>query len=225
MELMRMVGAIALGALLAPTAAAGVFRGGNPEYPVSVDYIPFLITNPDGTETVIDVLSCESRYDLDIGMWVAVDLNGDGENAFIDSYIYLFEAAPGERGGLGALVAVNDDDFENGFEDGSVEGLDSYLRAFLNPGEYVLAISTYNLSEEEARAGVNYTASGPYTMPESPGFVWANHDHGDYRVVAREVERGGMIFDVSGTIFVIPGPASTAACVLLVLPILRRRRA
>lgn len=219
-----MVGTAALGALLASTAAAGVFRGGNPEYPVSVDYIPFFITNPDGAETVIDVLSCESRYDPDIEMWVAVDLNGDGENAFIDSYIYLFEAAPGERGGLGALVDFNDDDFENGFEDGSVEGLDSYLRAFLNPGEYVLAISTYNLSEEEARAGVNYTAFGPFTMPESPGFLWANHDHGDYRVVAREVERGGTIFDVEGTIFVIPVPGSAAVLAMFALPILRRRR-
>jgi len=70
----------------------------------------------------------------------------------LDPFIYLFE---GSLGSLGALVGFNDDGGSEGFGDGSISGLDSYLSLDLSVGSYVLAIGNWRFSESEARSGIN----------------------------------------------------------------------
>ena len=81
-------------------------------------------------------------------------LLGDAANGLsdLDPYIYLFE---GSLGSLGALVGFNDDGGSEGFGDGSISGLDSYLSLDLSVGSYVLAIGNWRFSESAARLGIN----------------------------------------------------------------------
>ncbi|GEM_PF-6898888 len=51
------------------------------------------------------------------------------------------------------LVAINDDDFSNGFGDGTIFGFDSYLSLNLAPGNYTIGIGQFPLSVAEAVAG------------------------------------------------------------------------
>ena len=131
----------------------------------TVDYWNFTVDAP-GTVTV-DVLSMEIRPNGH-----TYDVNGDGEIAFIDPMIRLFS----DDGHLdsGDLVATNDDSSQT-YGDGSIHYYDSYLSQYLGLGDYVLAISAYNLSVSEALSGVNYCAS-PYTT------CFQRNDHGDYQI-------------------------------------------
>lgn len=217
---------------IALVAAAGLSApahagGGMETIAVTVDYIPFTIEAARGIAfpVVFDVLSVEATQD---GPWFPRDLNKDGEIAFIDSHIHVFRAAP-VRGSdkLGELVGSNDDNFEEGFDDGTLYGFDSFLRLNLTAGNYVLAISSYSFSEAEARAGANLVSSGPYTLETNPADEWSNFDHGDYRIRASfdTAARGNAtIFDVSGTIFVIPAPAGAMLLGAAGLIASRRRR-
>ncbi len=81
------------------------------------------------------------------------DVDGDGVASLLDSYLRLFNADPSGDGGLGTLVASNDD--STGSSDGSTSGLDSLLILDLPAGDYVLSIGNYFLSEQEARDQVN----------------------------------------------------------------------
>jgi hypothetical protein len=158
------------------------------------------------------------------GDWFGVDLNEDGEIAFIDSHIYVFAAAPTRGKMLGTMLGSNDDDFQNGFGDGTLYGYDSFLQLDLLPGNYVLAISTFNLSEEEARAGVNLTSGGPFTLATNPARDWSNFDHGDYSIRASDNFRGATVFETEGTIFVVPAPAAAMVLGLAGVMAGRRRR-
>lgn len=216
-------------AALSLLATAGMaFAGGGPplpEHQVTVDYIPFTVGGLRGESAhtiTFDVRSVEATED---GPWYQVDLNDDGEIAYIDSYIYVFRNTPARGDGkLGEMMGSNDDDFENGFNDGSLYGYDSYLQLSLFPGSYVLAISTHSFSEAEARAGVNLTDHGPYTLETNPSEEWSNFDHGDYHVSATDNFRGSSLINADGTIYVVPAPAAGALIGLAGLAFGRRRR-
>lgn len=215
------IGALSL--LATAGLASPAFAGHIEPYPVTVDYIPFsvgVVPADVARRITFDVRSVEAVAD---GDWFGVDLNEDGEIAFIDSYIYVF-AAGAARGSLGDLMGVNDDGNEAGFGDGSLDGFDSYLELDLFAGNYVLAISTHSMSEEEARAGVNMTDHGPYTLATNPAADWSNFDHGDYSIRAYDNFRGSTIFNESGTIFVIPAPAAGLILGLAGMVAGRRRR-
>ena len=124
----------------------------------------------------IDLLSTE------ISNGVNIDVNGDGEIAYIDPTIYLFRA----RGELDEsdLVAFIDDDVDGkGSKDGSVSILDPYWSGRLPAGEYILAVGDFELSLAAAIAGINENSLGPYGR--LMGFEWPVSDHGDYQVTIR----------------------------------------
>lgn len=146
----------------------------------SVDYIQFSVGAGGGLVT-IDVLSCE--YDAQLNNFVGglpIDLNGDGEIAFVDSAIFLFS------GSVAAInqVAYNDDaqGFVNptiGLADGTISYSDSFLSLNLAAGDYVLAISDWNFDLNGALTGTNTNGSGPLTRVGGTNYT---NDHGDYRV-------------------------------------------
>src|SRR5687768_7365584 len=123
----------ALGFTAAPAAALNfVFDGtidtiydGNDEPIAStVDHYRLTVLAP-GTVTV-DTRSWEideeDRFDSDGNFAENVDVNGDGEIAFIDPFIYLF-ADPNGDGVVAEsdLLAFNDEDFTNStYGDGSI---------------------------------------------------------------------------------------------------------
>ncbi|MDX9995043.1 MAG: retention module-containing protein [Rhodocyclaceae bacterium] len=85
------------------------------------------------------------------------DLNGDGEQTYLDSYIYVFR---NDNGQPGELVFSNDDSWSAGEDDGSTHGYDSYGALNLEAGDYILRIGSFSLEEDEARAGLNEGNSG-----------------------------------------------------------------
>ena len=133
----------------------------------SVDYISFTVTQTQ--EIRIDVLSWEENYGS------IVDVNGDGEIAYFDTELFLFQ----DDGSLdaGDFIAYNGDS-DLTFDDGSINSLDSYLSLTLNAGDYLLAIGAYSLSLDEALLGVN--SFSYLTIWDGSHFVF--NDHGDYRV-------------------------------------------
>ena len=76
---------------------------------------------------------------------------------YFDSFIWLFEDDGSPDGALTGNDVAHDDDypFSAGFTDGTTSDLDSYLSTTLSSGDYVLAVASYYLTEDAARAGVN----------------------------------------------------------------------
>ena len=150
---------------------------------ISVDYWEFTVNTP-GTVT-IDVLSWEKDSNND---WSWVDLNGDGEESFIDSSIHVFE------GSLDAtnVYVSNDDNTGNFGSDGTIVGRDSYIAQEFEAGNYIIAISSCGYSPyfsvDEAVAGLNQKAIIPYSEGEG--------DWGDYSIT------------VSGDVSAVPAPAA-----------------
>ncbi len=147
----------------------------------TVDYWPFSV-NSAGL-VMIDTRSWEAdnegRVTAD-GIAEPVDVNGDGEIAFFDPHIHLFD----DDGGLdaGDLIASNDDSGST-YGDGSIRDRDSYLSLILTPGDYVLVIGAYFLNVTEAVADFNDATFYPTTCT-TPGVDcdFANFDHGDYQI-------------------------------------------
>ena len=140
---------------------------------------------------------------------VPTDLNGDGEIAYLDTYIYLFR----NDGSLdaGDLVGSCDDAHGYGLSDGTIRGVDSYLSEFLSVGDYILAVGGYGLDIAEAIAGHNTTSRGPATNLAPYPSAATVYDHGDYRVT------------FSGD--VVPEPATICLLGLGGLLLRRKRRA
>ena len=133
---------------------------------VSVDYCNFTV-NTAGNIT-IDILSWERDPDD----WSWVDVNGDGEDSYIDSVVYVFnDIVAGNN-----LYTFNDDapGADVGREDGSIRNNDSYISQYFEAGNYILAISDYAFDIDEAVAGLNQSCTIPYTSGVG--------DYGDYQI-------------------------------------------
>ncbi|HYD01610.1 MAG TPA: DVUA0089 family protein [Phycisphaerales bacterium] len=172
--------------------------------PTTVSSLGFhLFTVTSSGQVVIDVLS----FELSQFTGQAVDVNGDGESAFIDSVIYLFHDDGTPNGGV--FIGPYNDDSLNLGTDGSVNGRDSRMVRNLAAGNYLLVIGAYDYGFDDINAGVNTGAGfGPYT--------WVNNqmrvaDHGDYRLT------------ITGN--VVPTPGAAALIGLGGLALSRRRRA
>lgn len=143
----------------------------------SVDHWSFTV-NTAGIIT-IDTLSWEgdSDFEEELETHESTDVNGDGEIAYIDSYIYLFH----DDGFLdsGDFIAENDDSEET-FDDGSISGLDAYLSIDLDAGSYILAIGAYDLNQGDAINGFNPANFYPVTVDEFGDEI--ENDHGDYQI-------------------------------------------
>jgi PEP-CTERM motif len=131
------------------------------------------------------------------------DVNGDGEIAFFDAMIHVFNAE------TNALIATNDDNSILG-ADGSIYNRDSYLTSALAVGNYFVAVGSFELSVSDVFAGMG-TDSGPMTWNGSRYVVG---DHGDYRLT------------ITGDANLIPEPSSVALVGLSLfgLGVVRRRR-
>ncbi len=167
----------------------------------TVDHIPFTV-HTEGIITM-DVMS----YEVDWGAGYAIDLNGDGEIAYIDSYIHLFH----DDGDLTAddHIVENDDFWPPDLYDESVDSQDSFLQYILPIGDYLLAIGCYDLSVEDAVSGINDEGYSPVTAAEDVQYPDEYiHDHGDYQLT------------FIGDLTVTPEPATLG---LLVLAALFRR--
>ncbi|MBX3433157.1 MAG: DVUA0089 family protein [Pirellulales bacterium] len=145
----------------------------------TVDHWYFKVNSP-GVVT-IDVLSWEIDYqdwDSDSNVLEVFDVNGDGEIAFFDSVIWLFN----DDGVLDSGDAITfNDDSSSTFGDGSIITYDSYLSLNLAAGNYVLAIGAFSLDVSEAVAGFNNSTSFPWTA-DGVSNPTQNIDHGDYRI-------------------------------------------
>ena len=173
----------------------------------TVDHIYFTV-NTSGT-IEIDLLSWELDQPYTTPV-VPTDLNGDGEIAYLDTYIYLFN----DDGSLDAAdyIASNDDDSSfSSHPDGSINHYDSYISEWLSAGDYILAVGTYELEIGQAIAGHNPESRGPATNLEPYPSVATVYDHGDYRVTFRGD--------------VIPEPATILLLSLGSLALNRKRRA
>jgi hypothetical protein len=171
----------------------------------TVDHWKFTVTQPN-SPVDIDVLSWE--LDLE-GNYI--DINGDGESAFFDSYIRLFRddrfLDPSD------LIAENDGGFAT-LGDGSVHYLDSIISTALDVGSYILAISSVFLTTSDAIGPTNPNGTSIFTYDPSIGFL--THDHGDYRIT------------FTGDV-VVPEPsgaalAATAGATILISATARTRR-
>jgi len=131
-----------------------------------------------------------------------VDINGDGIQSELDSYIYLYQ----DTGSFNntSLVDSNDDSDadgtlsgDDGEADGSLDNYDSYLDfSNLPAGDYVLVVGGYDLNEEDIPTGVNTDSdyAGPYqitftsngaitfnTTSSSTQVVYESHDNDAYQ--------------------------------------------
>jgi len=95
------------------------------------------------------------------------DINNDGIQSNLDTYIYLFK----DNGNFDTLVGRNDDAGTSGLaaQDGTLHSYDSLLNfTNLPAGNYVLAISAYAFSQSEASGSSNETnwdyRTGPYRI-------------------------------------------------------------
>ncbi len=172
----------------------------------TIDKIYFTVNSPGITN--IDILSWEQNETSGLGQ----DANGDGEIAFMDSYIYLFN----DDGSLdlGDYVTENDDAPATfGEDDGSLSDLDSYISINLAAGDYVLTVGGFFYEASEGIAGQNPgTGNGLYPVTQGAvPFETLVHSHGDYRVT------------ISGNVGV-PEPGSVAALGFACMLFLVRRR-
>ena len=142
----------------------------------TVDHLRFTV----GTDGIvkIDILSWESDPVTD----APTDVNGDGEIAFLDTYLYLFR----DDGSLDSsdYIAHNDDS-DGTYADGSIWRTDSYLELNLTAGNYLLAIGAYDLGMDEAiqreNRDVFYPIRCDIAGPDCTSTASAS-GHGDYRV-------------------------------------------
>jgi hypothetical protein len=131
-----------------------------------------------------DVLSWEADEEgraTDDGFVESIDINGDDEFTFIDSFIYLFE----DDGDLSVddLIDFNDDsDFT--YNDGSLSMFDSFLEVDLFAGNYIVAIGVTGLTLSEAILGFSAATQFPAACDDDPffGCFLEESNVGDYQI-------------------------------------------
>lgn len=169
----------------------------------SIDKIYFTVNTAGQID--MDLLS----WEFDHANGVLADVNGDGEIAFFDTYIYLFN----NDGSLDAAdYIISNDDWGNA-ADGSVYIYDSFLSLNLGAGNYILTVGGFNHDVNDAIAGVNPgTGGGYYPITSDANAAFTVNDHGDYRVT------------FTGDVTVVPVPSAAALLGLGGLVAARRRR-
>lgn len=181
----------------------------------SVDYWGFSVAT--GGTVTMNILSWEAGAGVLEGHGPirapARDLNGDGEIAFLDTYISLFA----DDGLLSAddLIGFSDEGWDENrnlipeaFADGSDFQYDSFLSLMLDAGSYILAIGAYELEVEEVIAGLNddalYQSTCLGAIGEECIELLAN-DHGDYQITWSD---NAAITSDPGTAQAVPEPIS-----------------
>lgn len=105
-----------------------------------------------------------------------VDVNNDGEIAYLNTMIFLFA----DDGHLDVSdYLYKNDNSSATFGDGSISNKDSYLSKTLTSGSYILAIGATGLDAAQAING--FRTSSYY--PRGPNF--ASSSHGDYQILFR----------------------------------------
>ena len=154
------------------TVYEGDFDGDGFAGEISVNYVTFSVTA--GTTVVFDVLAREN--DITDLSGIDVDLNGDGEFTYMDSYLRLFSSTDTE-------LASNDDSVST-FGDGSIHFYDSYLSyTFTSGGNYRIAIGEFLMDTTEALMG--------FTTFDA---LHGNVDHADWQMTL--TASGGTLSDV-----------------------------
>jgi PEP-CTERM motif len=155
-----------------------VLDGSNVRIGSTIDHWGFTV-NSAGSVT-FDMLSWE--YDFTTtGQYV--DVNGDGEIAFLDTYVMLFQ----DDGSLdtGDYLTTNDDS-GSGFGDGTIYALDSYLSTNLAVGNYIFTVGAYWYDTNDAVSGINNSATyypeGGMPIGTAGYDPNADIDHGDYQI-------------------------------------------
>lgn len=142
------------------------------------------------------------------GFGTAVDVNGDGEIAFLDTYLRLFR----DDGDLSADDQVGKNDDREGhapaMADGSIYRYDSYLSLYLDPGQYVLAVGAYHMSIPDVLLDLDVSNNYYPVTWDDILQEYLPSDHGDYRI----------------TMGLVPAPGAAALMALAGLSGLRRRR-
>lgn len=176
---MRIIICFAVTVLCAGLAKAGLITEGvierlGPDQS-SIDLWGF---STSGGDVVFDLLS----WEIDATTGLTRDVNGDGELAFLDTYIYLLR----DDGDLTRddNLNRNDDSVTSLSSDGSIHHYDSYLTTSLTPGDYFLAVGAFGLSMDEILAGINQSTYYPDSCAGSIGERCdrIRADHGDYRI-------------------------------------------
>lgn len=169
-----------IGLMYAGLAQASLITSGSIErlnnQQSSIDFWGF---STSGGNLVVDLLS----WEVDNSFGVVTDVNGDGEIAFFDTYIYLLR----DDGVLTQddYINRNDDAPTTLGSDGSVNGLDSYLSTNVAAGDYLLAVGAYGLSLAEVLAGVNSEEFYPVSCSGNVGDACGAYvpvGHGDYQI-------------------------------------------
>jgi len=149
---------------------------------IAIDGTLFGYTRPDtSTYQTVDfyglTMNSAGALNIDMLSWESPgqDVNGDGEYAFFDTMVWVFQGSVS----VANLIAQNDDSGLG--SDGSISGLDSNLTVNLAAGNYWLAVGrccNYGATDivdgiQEENFLFTLDNSGNYANP---------HDHGDYRV-------------------------------------------
>lgn len=138
-------------------------------------------TRTDGTTyNTVDfhsfTMNSTGQLNIDMLSWESYgqDVNGDGEYAFFDTMVWLFNGSVS----VANLIAQNDDSSVLG-SDGSISGLDSNLTVDLAAGNYWIAVGRCCDDGTDIVDGVQ-ESSGLYSLTSVGDVVL--HDHGDYRM-------------------------------------------
>jgi len=123
-------------------------------------------------------MNSAGNLNIDMLSWeyFGQDVNGDGEYAYFDTMVWLFQGSVSTAN----LLFQNDDNNDLG-SDGSISGLDSNLTVNLGVGSYWLAVGRccdYGAADivdgiQESNGLASFDSLGNQIYP---------HDHGDYRM-------------------------------------------
>lgn len=183
-------------------------QAGGPDFDGATTIDRWYVTVDTAGVYSFNALSWEVQFDANGVTGAATDVNGDGEIAFIDTYLRLFR----DDGDLSKSdqIGYNDDRDNLGpaNADGSIYGYDSYLSRHLEAGNYVLAVGAYRMSVADVLLDLDVDNNFYPVTWDDMLQDYLPSDHGDYRI----------------TMGLVPAPGAAALMALAGLAGLRRRR-